>query len=236
MQRYFAIQKKENQFFLEESDYYHIKTVMRMKDNDLIEVIFNHILYFAHIEKKGEKINIICDEQKDSLSLNCYITLIIPVLKEQKMDFILQKATELGVSEIIPVWMERSVVKKTGKEEKKENRWRKIVKEASEQSKRYEVPIVRNIVSFDSLQDNSSVKLVCSTREKRKNIKNIMNSLTSCDKISIVIGPEGGLSLKEEEFLLEKGYQSISLGSRILRVETTPIYLLSILNYENLLE
>ena len=62
-----------------------------------------------------------------------------------------------------------------------------------------------------------------------------MNSINNCDRISVVIGPEGGLSMKEEKDLMKKDYLPISLGNRILRVETVPLYLLSILNYENLL-
>lgn len=236
MQRYFAKKMEENQFILEDTDYHHIKNVMRMKEEEQIEIVYEQNLYVAHILYHDNQIKVIKEEQRtNKISKDCYITLIIPVLKEQKMDFILQKATELGVSEIIPVVMERCVVKVDGKEEKKVQRWRKIVKEASEQSKRLTIPKINEITSFCQLKEIKGVKLVCSTVENKKNIKNIMNSINNCDRISVVIGPEGGLSMKEEKDLMKKDYLPISLGNRILRVETVPLYLLSILNYENLL-
>lgn len=236
MQRYFAKEKRENRFLLENSDYHHIKNVMRMGEQDKIEVVYHNILYYAHIENIDKDIQIILDEKiKEEGKKTCFISLIIPILKEQKMDFILQKATELGVAEIIPILMERCIVKIEGKENKKIERWQKIVKEASEQSKRIDMPIIKSITTIDKLNDLEGVKLVCSTQKLRENIKNVMKTLPNCDRINVVVGPEGGLSNREEDILIKKGYLPISLGNRILRVETVPIYLLSILNYENLL-
>ena len=236
MQRYFAKDRFNDAFLLEESDYHHIKNVMRMKEMDKIEVVYQKKLYVCHIEYQKNSICIILDNDMEKKQMHKkHITLIIPVLKEQKMDFILQKATELGVSEIIPVIMERCVVKVEGKEEKKLERWRKIVKEASEQSKRLDIPIIQNIKSIKEIISLDGVKLVCSTVEKTKNIKNIMKTLRNYDRISVVVGPEGGLAQIEEDTLIEGGYIPISLGSRILRVETVPLYILSILNYESLL-
>ena len=150
------------------------------------------------------------------------------------MDFVLQKATELGVSRIIPVITERCVVKVDSKEDKKITRWTRIVKEASEQCKRVNVPIIDNIRHIDDLVFSGGVKFVCSTREISKNIKNVMHNIFECAKMYIVVGPEGGLSIDEEEKLNDLGFVSISLGKRIMRVETVPIFMLSIINYEML--
>ena len=150
------------------------------------------------------------------------------------MDLVLQKSTELGVDRIIPIITERCVVKVDSKEDKKIIRWSRIVKEASEQCKRVSIPIIENIRKISDLDFSDGVKFVCSTRENSKNIKNVMHNVLECAKMYIVVGPEGGLSISEEEKLNQIGYVSISLGSRIMRVETVPIYLLSILNYEML--
>lgn len=234
MQRYFAINKKDNQFFLESSDLRHIKTVMRMKDNDEIEVVYENKLYLCCIENVKFDIQINVKKELKSSEKSLQITLIIPVLKEQKMDYILQKSTELGVTKIIPVITERTLVKLDEKGIlKKLERWNKICKEASEQSKRTTVPIIENICKLKDIKSGDGINIICSTVTKNT-IKNTFQNKTLCDKINIVIGPEGGLSPKEEEMLNSEGFESVSLGERILRVETAPLVVLSILNYINM--
>ena len=232
MQRYFAKGKKDNKFILDAGDIHHISHVMRMRDGDFIEVVFNKILYKCRVVFDAD-LNII--EDSIVLSSDCNnreIILIVPVLKEQKMDLVLQKSTELGVDRIIPIVTERCVVKVDNKEDKKIIRWSKIVKEASEQCKRVSVPVIDNIKCISDLNYSDGVKLVCSTREISKNIKNIMHNDFKYDRMYIVVGPEGGLSINEENKLIDLGFIPISLGKRIMRVETVPIFILSVLNYE----
>ena len=232
LQRYFSKQKIDNTFILNNDDYYHIKTVMRMTNNDNIEVVYEEIPYLCentNIEN-DIKIKIVkeLDVIKDKMP---YVTILIPILKEQKMDYILQKATELGVNEIIPVIMERSIVKVNEKELKKLERWNRIVKEASEQSHRNTIPKIDKIEKVNTLKLNG-LNLVCSTVEKQNTIKKVFKNNLNCDKINMLIGPEGGISPKEEEILINNGFIPVSLGNRIMRVETVPLYLMSIINYE----
>ena len=231
MQRYFAIEKKEKNFILSDSDLHHISNVMRMKNGDFVEVVYDHVLHKCKVSFDNT-ISIIFDSILPSVGDTREIVLIVPVLKEQKMDLILQKATELGVSRIIPIITERTIVKLNDKESKKIERWSRIVKEASEQCKRISVPIIDKVMNISSLNFDDGVKYVCSTRENVKNIKNVMHNILECAKMYIVVGPEGGLSLDEEKILNELGFVSISLGKRIMRVETVPLFILSILNYE----
>lgn len=234
MQRYFAKEKGNNNFILEDSDYYHIKTVMRMCDNTLVEVVYDNKLYICCLGNVKENPKVIIKEEvKISEDNMPNVTLIIPLLKEQKMDLILQKATELGVYKIIPVELERSIIKvKDEKQDKKLTRWYRICKEASEQSKRVDIPVIENIMTIDDLKNLDGLNLICSTLEKSKNIKNMMKKNTECGKINVVIGPEGGLSESEENKLIGYGFKPVTLGNRIMRVETVPIYILSIINYE----
>ena len=159
MQRYFI---KNKDMLLEESDIRHIKKVMRMNINDKIEVVYTKepvkTTYGYHIIlKTGEKdkpklkevkdniIKALTDEKLDEdKKTKIELTVAVALVKEQKMDLILQKLTELGVSRIIPVSMERSIVK-LDKERfnKKKVRWESICKEASEQSKRTNIPIIQ---------------------------------------------------------------------------------------------
>lgn len=234
MQRYFAKEKQENTFLLNENDLYHIRTVMRMEENEKIEVVYEEDLYICKIKNVKEDIKIeLVEEVKMEVKKIPEIILVLPILKEQKMDFVLQKATELGVSKIIPVTTSRTLVKlDKEKEEKRIIRWSKICKEAAEQSKRTTIPKIERLQNFTDLKSIEGLKILCSTIETKKTLKNLLQSSHHCDKMFIVVGPEGGLSFDEEKYLNEIGFISVSLGSRILRVETVPLFILSIMQYE----
>ena len=165
--------------------------------------------------------------------LNIELVVVCSLVKEQKMDLILQKLTELGVSKIIPLKTERSIVKIDEKREsKKLIRWQAICKEASEQAKRNSVPIVTDVYTLkDLIKEESDIKLLCSVNEKNNFINNYLQNYENCAKMIVVIGPEGGFSDKEEEFLVSNGYDRVSLGNRVLRVETATIYVASIINF-----
>lgn len=232
MQRYFSKKEENGYLYLNDNDLYHIKKVMRMNDNDKIEVVYNSELYLCALEDTKAKI---IKKEETNIIKKPNITLVIPLLKEQKMDLILQKATELGVDVIMPTIMSRSIVKLDGEKEiKKIERWQKICKEASEQSKRLDIPLVTKISKFEDLKSLEGVKLTCSTSEKSQNLKNYLKNLKNYDRIILVIGPEGGLSKEEEQYLKEIDFTSISLGDRIMRVETVPLFLLSVFNYESM--
>ncbi len=227
MQRYFSSKKENNLFTLSSNDMYHIKKVMRMKPNDTIEVVYDESLYICTLDSDY---NVVISDyiNKDNTKTK-HITLCIPLLSDQKFSFILQKATELGVDEIIPVMTNRSIAK-INDVDKKLTRWNSICKEASEQSKRLDIPSISTIKKIDDLSI-SGLKIVCSTKENLKTIKNVLQNNTNCDKMVLMVGPEGGLEDLEEEKLINLGFIPVTLGKNILRVETVPIYLLSIINY-----
>ena len=234
MQRYFALKKEEDLFTLRTDDEYHIKRVMRMVDGDNIEVVYENTVYLCKLENMNKNLEVkIVEALESSNVVGPKLVLIIPFLKEQKMDLIFQKGTELGVDEFIVIPTERSMVKI---EEKKENskvdRWSRICKEASEQSMRVTIPIVRIEREKARLENLSGKKLICSTQEKKKTIKNILKNVDICDTINLMIGPEGGFSLDEEIYFEKKGFEKVSLGTSIMRVETVPIFLSSIIRYE----
>lgn len=233
MQRYFAKAKENNLFVLDDKDLHHIKNVMRMKDDDCVEIVYDNELYLGKIYY-SDKVNVTYlhkIEAKVHATIP-KVTLIIPILKENKIDLILQKSTELGVDSIIPIITERTLVKVEHKEIKKIERWQRICKEASEQSKRLTIPNIENIKRIDDLKNIPDLKIVCSTTKGCPNFKNFLQTHRNYDRIFIVIGPEGGLSFIEEQKLNSLGFKSISLGENILRVETVPLSILSMINYE----
>lgn len=235
MQRYFTKIKKENTFILDFNDLYHITRVMRMKSNDKIEVVYNKVTYLCEVLIINDDISInIIEKKKEDNELPIKLTIAVALLKEQKFDLIIQKCTELGVNEFVPVIMDRSVVKVDNeKEEKKLLRWQKIAKEASRQSKRNIIPIVSKIITLKDLSKMEyDLKLIASTNENINSIKKVLKNVTNYDTMIIVMGPEGGITSYEEEFLEDNGYIKVTLGKRILRAETAPIVGASIINYE----
>jgi len=228
VQRYFSNIKENNSFILNEDDLYHIKKVMRMTDGELLEVVFESNLYICKLKDRVAVIDKMVENENNK---KIKYVLVLPILQEQKMSFVLQKATELGVDEIIPIYTERSKVKVEEKEDKKLLRWTRICKEASEQAKRLDIPKINNIINIKDI-DIDGLKIVCSTKEKSNNLKKVLKNNLNCDKIVISIGPEGGLTDKEEQLFVDQGFIPVSLGDNIMRVETVPIYMLSVLNYE----
>lgn len=233
MQRYFARDKLDNYIILDKSDIHHIKNVMRMSNNDEIECVYDGILYICKIENIKEEKFLIVNRLDDNNELDIDVTVAVSLVKEQKMDLILQKLTELGVKRIIPVSMERSIVKlDRDKFEKKRIRWLTICKEASEQSKRNFIPEITDIKTVKELNNiNCDIKLVCSVKEKNNLLNNYLQKIDKCATIIFVIGSEGGITDKEEELLNSYGYTSISLGKSVLRVETAAIYAASVMNF-----
>ena len=233
MQRYFANSKKDNYLILNNSDIHHIKNVMRMSINDEIECVYENKLYICTIENIEENKFLITKSLDDNNELDIDITVAVSLVKEQKMDLILQKLTELGVKKIIPLSMERSIVKlNKEKFEKKKKRWLSICKEASEQSKRNTIPEITDIMTIKELNNiNCDIKLVCSVKEKNNLVNNYLQKMKKYATIIFVIGSEGGITDKEEELLNSYGYESVSLGKRVMRVETATIYVASIINY-----
>lgn len=233
MQRYFAKNIENNKVELEQSDYHHIKNVMRYKNNDNIEVVFDNKLFIATIlDIQNYDIKII-EEKEDNNELPIDLCVAVGLVKEQKMDLILQKLTELGVKRIIPIKMSRSIVNLDDKKiDKKLLRWTTICKEASEQSKRNIIPIIDKPMTLNELlKMEADIKLVASVKEDKNFIANYLQSNKNYVKIIVVIGPEGGISCEEEEKLNKNNFISVSLGTTVLRVETAAIYVASVINY-----
>ncbi len=233
MQRYFVNEKVGNSFFIAADDSYHIIKVMRMQLKDKIEIVFQDKLFLCEIVKLSP--NVKCDIVKEFNNEKLIlpkVSIAQSLVKEQKMDYILQKSTELGVYEIIPMYTERSIIKVKDKYDKKIERWKKVVKEASEQSKRFTLPYLNRIIDLKELiKEKYDFKFICSVNDKTKTIKNVLSNVNINDTILFVIGPEGGFSEKEEKLLVDNGFQSITLGENILRTETSSAFILSVINY-----
>ena len=232
MQRYFS-DKNLDIFDLSSDDSYHIIKVMRNSIGDKIEVVIDKQLYICEIIQMRDLVTVKRIEEVECDSeLSCYVTIAQSLVKEQKMDLILQKSCELGVSEVIPINTTRSIVKLDKKETKKVERWNKILKEASEQSKRIVIPKINEIMNIKDLCNlDYDIKILCTVNELSMSLKKVLSKDLNNLKIIFVIGPEGGFTGEEEKILIDSGFISTSFGKRVLRTETASLYALSILNY-----
>jgi 16S rRNA (uracil1498-N3)-methyltransferase len=150
------------------------------------------------------------------------------------MEFILQKSTELGVSEIVPFAAGRSIPR-LPKERESERlvRWQKIALEAARQSDRIIFPRVSPLKDFSGVLDSSvqSVKLLLWEKEQSTRLKPILSDLSPPESVAVMVGPEGGLTDEEAKAAMEAGFIPVTLGHRILRTETAAIAILAILQF-----
>ena len=231
MQQYFAKYRKDNTMYLKESDLNHISRVMRMKENDKIIVVHDESSYVCSLNKdllSCEIVDVFKDNEKYPMFL-----VYVPFLQDDKMSYIFKHGTELGITDFVVVEYERCKYKLPKKDyEKKLLRWNKIIKEASEQSYRIHKPNLEKIISVKDIESIANVNIMCSL--DKTDVKKICKVLTTenCnDTISLVFGPEGGLSKNEEDVLSDKGFVKTSLGNDVLRTETVPLMIASILKY-----
>lgn len=231
MQRYFGIEKKDNTLFINKDDFNHIKNVMRFKEDDQVNVVYDKKVYLCKLDKSLESCSIV--EELEYIEEEYYLRMYVPILNEDKTDLILQKGTELGVKEFVFVNMERCKYKiDKSKEDKKLLRWSKIVKEAAEQNERNYIPLVKGIINFKDIDNQADKLIICSLDiDNSITLNNMFKNKSNFDIINVVFGPEGGLSLKEENELVEKGYKRVNFGRQILRTETTPIFISSLIKY-----
>jgi len=234
MQQYFVL-NDNNKLRLKDEDYYHLVTVLRATVKRKIVCVLDNKRYLCEFTKLDNdyEINII-NEIVGNTELEKDITLCQALIKSDNFELVLQKATELGVKTIIPTSFERSVLKITSdKEESKLKRYSLIIKGASEQSHRDIIPLVTSVKTIKELTlDNDELGLICYEKcDSSINLSTVEELINDYSKIKVVIGPEGGITTKELDILIDKGFKMVSLGKRILRSETASMSVLSILSY-----
>ncbi len=244
MQQYFVNQNFnfDSKYELSKEDSNHIVRVMRKNINDKLYIVFNdEIKYICNIiENNIDKVVIQPFEKvEESNELKTKITVAIPPLKNDKIEYLLQKLTELGVFNIILFNSERNIAKiKTEKINSKLKRWDKILKEAAEQSKRNIIPTlsyVNNLQELINTTNNMDYKVVAYEKESHNKNNESLTTLLKGDlynkSIIAVFGSEGGISENEINILTKSEFKMVSLGKRILRAETAPLYLVSCIAY-----
>jgi len=220
--------------YIEGSDVNHIANVLRMKTGEelLISVKGDWDYLCKIVDIETDRVNLKVLESMEQRELPVNITLLQGIPKSDKLEMIIQKAVELGVSEIIPVKTKRVVVKIDEKKvDTKVNRWNAIAESAAKQSKRSIIPKVHEPMSIDNALEivkDFGVKLIpYENADGIDKTRKILDNMDKTKNIAVFIGPEGGFEESEVERIKNSGFEVITLGKRILRTETAGLALLS---------
>lgn len=242
MQQFFAehsLIEKET-IRLEGADVNHMKNVLRMKPGEEVRICNGSGKQYKCRVKSYENGSAILKIMKETeaegeLPVRIYLFQGLP--KGDKMEWIVQKAVELGVYCVVPFAAKRSVVKLDPKKaEKKRERWQAIAKGAAEQSGRGIIPKVHQVISYEkALEMAKELDVVMIPYERAEGMQstvNVMKSVTPGKTAGIFIGPEGGFEETEVSRACAEGACAVSLGKRILRTETAGLMALSVLMYQ----
>lgn len=229
-----------NKIIIEGSDVNHITKVLRMKIGEELMVCDGTGLdYFCTIAKLDSDAVFcdVCNKWESYSELPVKVTLFQGLPKADKMELIIQKTVELGVYEIVPVAMQRSIAKLDDKKAgRKIERWQSISESAAKQAGRGIIPKVTEPMSFaEALEYAKEMDSIIVPYENAKGIsytKEVIREAKACTRLAIFIGPEGGFADSEIERAKEAGAKLVTLGNRILRTETAGMATLAILMYE----
>lgn len=208
-----------------------LKTVMRIKDGDNVYIFDGEGSQYQYLIKSVskkelviKKIKLDIKEEKNKNNL----ILAFPLTKEERIDFIFQKATELGVNRFIPFVSERSLIRTNKVSDNKCQRWNKIIIEAVRQSSQLWLPSVEKLISFkELLKINAATKIYGEIYGKK--IDSFDFSKTK--EVLLAVGPEGDFSSQEKQDLKQAGFLPAKISKHILRVETAAIFLAGLIRY-----
>jgi 16S rRNA (uracil1498-N3)-methyltransferase len=230
-------QAADETFIVSGEDVRHIGTVLRMQPGDeLVLCDGTGTDYRVRITTIGrnEIRTVVLGRERREPSVP-RITLGQGLPKSDKMDLIVQKSTELGVSSIVPLVTERTIVK-VRDEEKRLGRWRRISREAAMQSNRSEIPLITPLRAYEAfvkeMSEASGGLLLLPWEEGTEPLRQVLRKAPPPEAITVLIGPEGGFSAGEAELAMRHGFHAVSLGRNILRTETAAVAVLAMIAYE----
>ena len=211
----------------EKSDCNHIQNVYRLNVGDKLRIVDGEYEYFTQIIEisKKEVVVKILEKNEDSYSLNINIDVAMGILKNDKMNLAIQKLTEIGVKSIIPLKTERVVVRINEKKEK----WDTVARETLKQCRGVKFTEILPVKKLAEIDYKKYDKIIFAYENSNKS-KSLSEIIKQKDKnILYIIGPEGGITQEEVDFLKNSKAMEISLGKRILRAETAAIVVCGII-------
>lgn len=237
-------QIEQNQVHLDKSLQHHLRNVLRLKVGERILLVDERPRRYEArvIASHPNPIALIIESETLPLLQNSpTIRLAVALIKKDKMDWLVQKATELGISRLTPIISTRTIIRPDMRRtEQQMSRWEKIAQEAAQQSCRWDIPVIDAPLSLETLLSekcDDGFQLICAERHVvRSDQTTLRDAVFRHDGSgTVLIGPEGGWDASERDKAEAVGFLPISLGEEILRTETAALAILSILRYEILL-
>jgi 16S rRNA (uracil1498-N3)-methyltransferase len=231
--RFFVPQFKNGKAVVEGGTAHHLGRVLRAQAGQLYELSDGEKAWLGRIEKVGrDRVEFVLVEELPAYQPAVDVTLLLAVVKFDAFEWAIEKATELGVSTIVPLAAARSEKALLGAAEKRVERWKKILTEASQQSRRLRLPFLGALARPEQAFSlaGGGLKLLLSERQDTPSMREALAGQKAA-KAVIAIGPEGGWTERELELSQQAGFKQLSLGKLILRTETAVIAALANLNY-----
>jgi 16S rRNA (uracil1498-N3)-methyltransferase len=218
---------------------HQIRRVLRLKDGDRVLVLDNEGWIYEttlQLSVSGSVEGVIVKRDPAKGEPSNQLSLYIGLTQREKFEWILQKGTELGVTHFVPFISERSLVQKIEQGEKKTQRWQKILCEAAEQCRRGKIPQLENALSFSAAVTQAIAQHDCCIipweDERQTSLRMLLEqSGMNPARMALMIGPEGGFSSAEVQFAKQHGFWGVTLGPRILRMETAAIAAAAMIQY-----
>jgi 16S rRNA (uracil1498-N3)-methyltransferase len=234
--RFFVEQFTGNSAAIEGDTAHHLGRVLRAQLGQLYELSDGEHVRLGRIEKVArDRVDFALLEEIPAQPPTIEVTLLLSIVKFESFEWAIEKATELGVSAIVPLAAARSEKALLAAAGKRTERWRKLLAEASQQSRRVRVPVLRELSQpaqvFRAIVDADAVKILLSERPDAWSLRQILQAELPHRQAALAIGPEGGWTDSEFAAAHDSGFRAASLGKLILRTETAVAAALASLNY-----
>jgi 16S rRNA (uracil1498-N3)-methyltransferase len=213
-------------------DAHHLTRVLRVEPGQKFEISDNHSVYLAEVESaRKDLVSFAIQERLEAPEPLVRTTLLAALVRFERFEWIIEKCTELGVEQVIPLETERTEKGLKKAAEKRSVRWNRIAREASEQSRRARLPEIHDAVALaDALAIEADYRYLLEEATAAPMLSVLPSSRRAGDRVALLLGPEGGWTDRERGLITSAGWCAVSLGREILRAETAAIAGLAIIN------
>jgi 16S rRNA (uracil1498-N3)-methyltransferase len=230
--RFFVDAIHSGQACIKGEEAHHLSRVLRVEPGQKFEISDNQNVYLAEVESaRKDLVSFAIVEKIEADAPSVRVALLASLIKFEHFEWLIEKATELGVEQVIPVVAERSEKGLAAAAQKRVVRWRRIARESSEQSRRAKLPLIEPAVNFgNALQNQADYRYVLEEASAPPILSLFPEACLAVDRVALLVGPEGGWTDRERAEIAAVGWSAVSLGPAILRAETAAIAGVSILN------
>jgi len=230
--RFFVDEVQRGHAHIKGEEAHHLSRVLRVEVGQKFEISDNQNVYLAEVENaRKDLVSFAIVEKIEASAPTVRVALLASLIKFEHFEWLIEKATELGVEQVIPVEAERSEKGLAAAAQKRVVRWRRIAREASEQSRRAKLPLIEPVVSLaEALREQADYRYVLEEADAPPILSVLPPVCRSKDRVALLVGPEGGWTDRERAEIGAAGWVATSLGDGILRAETASIAGLSIIN------